>query len=322
MTTTYPQQTARWEGALLALAQEARTPAADTPAPISDRLLCDRAYRQCDAVIAEHGRTFYLASRLAPPAKRRAIRALYAFCRVTDDIVDCEQAAAPAKEAALAAWRARALSPAPPLDDLVAVALADTRRRYHVPASYCEQLIAGVARDLYPARYQTFADLATYAYRVASTVGIMSLRIIGVAPGCSEEKALPYAIKLGLALQLTNILRDVGEDWRAGRVYLPTDELAAFGLGDEDLARGQVDMRWRALMRFQIERTRTLYRQAWPCVAMFDRDGRFAVAAACALYRAILDEIEAHDYDVFNRRAHIGAWGKLRRLPGVWIRSR
>ena len=104
---------------------------------------------------------------------------------------------------------------------------------------------------------------------MASTVGIMSLRIIGVAPGCSEEEALPYAIKLGLALQLTNILRDVGEDWRAGRVYLPTDELAAFGLGDEDLARGQVDGRWRALMRFQIERTRTLYRHAWPCVAMF-----------------------------------------------------
>ena len=144
-----------------------------------------------------------------------------------------------------------------------------------------------------------------------------------------EEDAVPYVIKLGVALQVTNILRDVGQDRRSGRVYLPAEELAEYGLTEADLARGEGDSRWREFMRFQIERNRALYRDAWPCVAMFDRDGRFAVAAACALYAAILDDVEAHDYDVFGSsaarnsgRAHVSTWGKLRRLPGIWWRNK
>jgi phytoene synthase len=123
---------------------------------------------------------------------------------------------------------------------------------------------------------------------------------------------------LGVALQLTNILRDVGEDWRAGRVYLPADELAAYGLTDGDLARGKVDERWRSFARFQIARTRRLYAEAWPGIALLHSDGRFAVAAAGDLYRAILDEIEGHDCDVFHYRAHVGTRRKLRRLPCLW----
>jgi phytoene synthase len=175
-----------------------------------------------------------------------------------------------------------------------------------------------VARDLRQKRYQTFEELTAYAYGVASTVGLMSMHIIGY----SGAEALPYAIKLGVALQITNILRDVGEDWRAGRIYLPLEELAAFGLTDADVAAGRVDERWRSLMRFQIARNRRLYAEAMPGIKMLNSDGRFAVAAAGELYRAILGEIEAHDYDVFDRRAHVGAWGKLRRLPGIWWRSR
>ena len=121
---------------------------------------------------------------------------------------------------------------------------------------------------------------------------------------------------------MTNVLRDVGEDWRAGRIYLPLEELAEFGLTEDDVAQGQVDERWRALMRFQIARNRRLYDEALPGIRMLHPDGRFAVAAAGELYRAILDDIEAHDYDVFQRRAHVGAWGKLARLPGIWWRSR
>lgn len=140
--------------------------------------------------------------------------------------------------------------------------------------------------------------------------------------GFSGAEAVPYAVKLGVALQITNILRDVGEDWRAGRVYLPLDELAAYGLTESDLAAGRVDGRWRAFMRFQIDRNRRLYAEAWPGIALLGKDGRLAVAAAGELYRAILDDIEAHDYDVFNRRAHVSAWGKLCRLPGIWWRNR
>jgi phytoene synthase len=199
----------------------------------------------------------------------------------------------------------------------VAVAWADTRARYEIPQGYGDQLLAGVSRDLVQTRYQTFDDLVTYAYGVASTVGLMSMHIIGF----SNADAVAYAIKLGVALQITNILRDVAEDWQRGRVYLPQEELALFGLTEDDLDKGRVDNRWRRFMRFQIERNRQLYEEAWPGIALLNKDGRFAIAAAAELYRAILDDIEAHDYDVFSRRAHVSKWGKLRMLPGIWWRS-
>jgi phytoene synthase len=239
------------------------------------------------------------------------MRALYAFCRMSDDIVDCS---AGDVEERLAAWRRRALTPEPSSGDFVALAWADTRFRYRIPLRYAEQLIDGVARDLCQKRYRTFEEVVRYAYGVASTVGLMSMHIIGF----DGEQAIPYAIKLGIALQLTNILRDIGEDWANGRLYLPLDEVAAFGLVEADLDRGQVHDRWRAFLRFQIERNRRLYNEAHPGIALLHKDGRFAVAAASDLYRAILSDIEAHDYDVFHRRAHVNAWGKVRRLPAIW----
>ncbi len=285
--------------------------------------LLDRAYRYCESVTAFHSRTFHLASGLLPEAKRRAARALYAFCRTSDDLVD--HALGDARPA-LEAWRRRALNPQPlteqaALDDqdaLTVLAWTDTRYRFRVPLLYAQQLIEGVAADLECVRYETFDDLAEYCYRVASTVGLMSMHIIGY----TGPEAIPYAIRLGVALQMTNILRDVGEDWRNGRLYLPQQELAAFGLGESDIAAGRVDERWREFMRFQIERTRRLYNESWPGIRMLDRDGRFAIAAAAQLYRAILDDIEDHDYDNFTRRAHIGTFGKLRRLLGVWWATR
>ena len=313
MATVYPQI---WERTLLPLAYEAEHRAVTpTPVPVSDTNLLDRAYAYCDTITSTHSRTFYLATGLLPPRKRRAMRALYAFCRLSDDIVDCSQENA---EGSLAAWRRKVLVPAPPRGDLIAMAWADARLRYQIPQRYAEQLVDGVGRDLCQKRYRTFEEVVTYAYGVASTVGLMSMHIIGFA----GEQAIPYAIKLGVALQITNILRDIEEDWCTGRVYLPMDELIAYGLSEADLVRKQVDDRWRAFLRFQIERNRRLYNEARPGIALLHRDGRFAVAAASDLYRAILNDIEAHDYDVFNRRAHVSAWGKLRRLPGIWWRNR
>lgn len=307
------------ENVLLSLATEGiqNQPAAARVRPINDELLLAQAYDYCQNLTAQHSRSFFLTSGLLPPAKRRAVRALYAFCRVTDDIVD-----RPASEedvtAALNKWRQRALDTNPQPDDPVTIAWADARSHYQIPIRYAEQLVDGVARDTHQTRYQTFADLATYCYGAASTVGLMSMHIIGF----DGPEALPYAIKLGLALQLTNILRDVGEDWRNGRLYLPQEELAAFGLAEADIARGEVDDRWRAFMRFQITRNRQLYVEAWPGIGLLEADGRFAIAAAAEIYGAILEDIETHDYDVFNRRAFVSTWGKIRRLPGLWWRSR
>ena len=302
----------RWEHSLLAQAYDARRPDVDSAAVArQDTAELERAYACCDAVTRNNSRSFYLASSLVPGEKRRSLRALYSFCRVTDDIVD-----RPGEDtqATLAAWRRRAMSLNPGLDDPVAIAWTDTRLRYRIPSRYAEQLIDGVGRDLQQKRYATFEELALYAYGVASTVGLMSMHILGF----TGEEAVPYAVKLGVALQITNILRDVGEDWQAGRVYLPAEELGACGLSEEDLAAGRVDRRWREFMRFQIERNRRLYAEAWPGISMLSKDGRLAVAAAAEFYRAILKDIEAHDYDVFNRRAHVSSWGKLRRLPALW----
>ena len=222
-------------------------------------------------------------------------------------------------EESLISWRQRILAAPKPIEDnLVAVAWADTQLRYRIPHRYTEQLIDGIERDLRQTRYATFTDLATYAYGVASTVGLMSMHITGF----SGPEAIPYAVKLGVALQMTNILRDIDEDWRAGRIYLPAEELEAFGLSEADLAERQVDDRWRAFMRFQIERNRQLYREAWPGIAMLDPDGRFAIAAAAQLYQAILEDIEVNDYDIFNCRAYVSTWGKLRMLPGIWWQSK
>lgn len=312
MTTLTPHT---WEQPLLMLAREAVQSMTAISAPACDRSELGRAYAHCEALTARHSRSFFLASTFLSADKRRALRALYAFCRVTDDLVDCAGGDAVGE---LSRWRQQALTVNPPQTDRVAVAWADARLRYRIPVRYAEQLIDGVARDLVQRRYRTFDDLAAYSYGVASTVGLMSMHIIGF----SGPAAVPYAIKLGVALQLTNILRDVAEDWRAGRVYLPADELAAFELREADLAAGRVDDRWRAFMRFQIERNRRLYAEAWPGIALLHKDGRFAVAAAAGLYRAILDDIEAHDYDTFSRRAHVGGARKLSTLPGLWWRNR
>lgn len=304
-----------WERTLLDLAHEALHGEFPSAPASFDQTLLEHSYQHCESITAVNSRSFHLASRLLPVEKRRAARALYAFCRVSDDIVDRGQGDAHER---LTVWRRRATADHPPLDDLVSIAWADARLRFAVPIRYAEQLIDGVARDFEPVRYDTFEELAAYCYGVASTVGLMSMHIIGF----SGEEAIPYAIKLGVALQMTNILRDVGEDWRSGRLYLPREELAQFALSETDVAAGVVTERWRRFMHFQIERNRRLYDEAMPGIALLNPDGRFAIAAAADLYRGILDEIERNGCDNFGQRAVVSTGRKLRMLPGIWWRSK
>jgi 15-cis-phytoene synthase len=177
---------------------------ADAEAPAQPALALAHAYRLCDEITRQHSRSFFLSSQFLPAEKRRAIRALYAFCRTSDDIVDNACGAA---SRALARWVAQVRAPQPPPDDPVLLTWHDTATRYHVPPALVDELLAGLAMDLLIGRYPTFADLWLYCYRVASVVGLITLRIVG-----HEAGAAPYAVRLGVALQLTNILRDVGED--------------------------------------------------------------------------------------------------------------
>jgi phytoene synthase len=280
------------------------------------------AGRICAQITRRYSRSFALAASLLPPAKRRAVQALYAFCRVSDELADSAEARAqPGRAAqALAAWRAYALAPAvagPPPAGWPGVAPAEAwaaalafgaaRARYAIPVRYAHQLIAGITRDLRPSPCATFRDMAAYAYAVAGTVGLMSVPILGAVGPAGRPAA-----QLGMALQLTNILRDVGEDAAAGRIYLPQAELRAFGLAPADVAAGRLTDRWRDFMRFQIVRVRALYARARPGIACLHPSGRLAVHLAAALYAGILADIEAHDYDVFSRRAHVSGWQKVR----------
>jgi phytoene synthase len=272
------------------------------------------AYKQAEKVTAAHSKSFYFASGLLPVEKRSAVRALYAFCRTVDDIVD--ESSDDERETRLDYWRGMVEHASFLHNDLVAAAWADTLARYHIPRHYALQLIDGVNRDLTQSRYQTFDELATYCYGVASTVGLMSMYIVGF----NNNQAVPYAIKLGVALQMTNILRDVGEDHHNGRLYLPREELAFYGIREQDIAEGRITENWRQFMKFQIERTRQLYAESWAGIKMLEREGQLAIGAASVFYQGILDEIEKNDYDVFTRRASLSAMGKIGKIPALWVK--
>ena len=310
------QAQADWENQLLSLAGHIPHP---STRPFFSYWAGDAtlrtAYKQTEAITAAHSKSFYFASNLLPEEKRSAVRALYAFCRTVDDIVD-EVEIKKDRDFELDFWRNVVETAPASSDDLVASAWADTLVRYHIPRHYAQQLIDGVARDLFQTRYQTFDDLATYCYGVASTVGLMSMYIIGF----KNNNAVPYAIKLGVALQMTNILRDVGEDYRNGRLYLPREELVTYGVREEDIAAGRVTDAWRQFMKFQIERTRQLYEESWAGVKLLEPEGQLAVGAASIFYQGILNEIEKNDYDVFTKRASLSAFAKITRIPALWLK--
>lgn len=304
---------ARWENQLLALAGNVPHP---STRPFFSYWAGDaslrKAYAYAEEITRKHSKSFYLASQLLPEEKRSAVRALYSFCRTVDDIVD--EDTADERDAHLDYWRGVVQSAPFSDDDLVAAAWTDTLVRYYIPRHYALQLIDGVNRDMTQTRYQTFDELATYCYGVASTVGLMSMYIVGF----SSNDAVSYAIKLGVALQMTNILRDVGDDYRNGRLYLPREELALYGIRESDIAAGNMTDAWRLFMKFQIERIRQLYEEAWPGVKMLERGGQLAIGAAAVFYQGILDAIEDNDYDVFNNRASLSACEKISRIPLLW----
>jgi phytoene synthase len=241
----------------------------------------DEAYERCRVETAQWAKTFYLGTLLMPPEKRRAIWAIYVWCRRTDEIMDSPQA-------------------------------------------YLD-MIEGQRMDIRKHRYATFAELELYCYRVAGTVGLMSQAVMGLDPAYTSapwsEKPDPSkaAIALGIANQLTNILRDVGEDRSRGRIYLPQDEMSQFGYDESDLLAGKVNENWRALMAFQLARAREWFARSEEGVRWLSADARWPVWASLRLYRGILDVIERQNFDVFNRRAFVPTAGKLLDLPLSYV---
>ncbi|HTW85793.1 MAG TPA: squalene/phytoene synthase family protein [Candidatus Sulfotelmatobacter sp.] len=262
----------------------------------------------CRAIARRHSKTFYWSSLFLPAVRRRAVWAVYAFCRRADDIVD-DDAPVAQREAALDRWEraARDAFAGRPNEDPVLIALAGAVARFGVPLAPALALLRGARQDLRIQRYASYEDLREYCDLVAATVGQLVLPILGAR----DPRAERYATALGRAMQMTNILRDVGEDARLGRVYLPAEDLRRFGYSEEAIFAHALDDRFVALMRFEIARVRELYAQAEPGVAMLEPSSRFTVGVALSLYRAILERIEANGYDVFGRRAYVPLRGKL-----------
>jgi phytoene synthase len=285
----------------------------------------DEAYEACRRETARWAKTFYLGTLLLPPPKRRAIWAIYVWCRRTDELMDSPEAQAlPAAQLLdrLQAWeeRTRGFFRGQARDGLEMV-MVDTISRYPQPLQPYLDMIEGQRMDVQQHRYADFDDLRLYCYRVAGTVGLMTQAVMGLDPAytTSPWSARPdpseAALALGIANQLTNILRDVGEDRGRGRIYLPQTDLRRFGYSEAELMAGTVNDSWRALMAFQLERAREWFRRSEAGVRWLSADARWPVWTSLRLYRGILDVIERHDYDVFNHRAFVPTAGKLLDLP-------
>ncbi|XP_050228044.1 phytoene synthase 2, chloroplastic [Mercurialis annua] len=285
--------------------------------------LLSEAYDRCGEVCAEYAKTFYLGTMLMTSERRRAIWAIYVWCRRTDELVDGPNASH-ITPTALDRWEARLedLFRGRPFDMLDA-ALSDTVTKFPVDIQPFKDMIEGMRTDLKKSRYKNFDELYLYCYYVAGTVGLMSVPVMGIAPEsqAATESVYNAALALGIANQLTNILRDVGEDARRGRVYLPQDELAQAGLSDEDIFAGKVTDKWRNFMKNQIKRARMFFNEAEKGVTELSAESRWPVWASLLLYRQILDEIEVNDYNNFTRRAYVGKAKKLAFLPMAYARA-
>lgn len=283
------------------------------------------AYEQCRQETARWAKTFYLGTLLMPPAKRRAIWAIYVWCRRTDELMDSAEAQKqPVEELArrLDAWEARTRDLFNgEISDGLDLVMRDTLDRYPQPLQPYLDMIEGQRMDLHQHRYGTFADLKLYCYRVAGTVGLMTQEVMGLdpaytsAPWSESPDTSDAAVALGIANQLTNILRDVGEDRGRGRIYLPQEDLERFSYSEEELMRGELNDNWRSMMRFQVERARSWFARSEAGVRWLGPDARWPVWASLRLYRGILDVIEQANYDVFNHRAFVPRAGKLLDLP-------
>jgi phytoene synthase len=274
----------------------------------------EASYRYCQRLSRTAASSFYLAFWLLPRSKRRSMHALYAFLRRTDDLVDTDAPLAD-RHTAVQAWRESLnFALAGTYHDAMWPAVHDTVKRHGIPHDYLHAAIDGVAMDLEGRTYRSFADLEVYLDRVASVVGLSCLHVWGA----DLPAAIAPARRCGHAYQMTNILRDLSEDLPAGRLYLPLDDLGRFGCSLPDLYGGEPRQRVADLLRFEVQRTRELYKAGDELRPFLSRDGRRIFAAMTATYRALLDRIDRLGPDVLRQRPVIPKWRKLVAVGRGW----
>lgn len=290
------------------------------------------AYKYCESVTKTHAKSFYFAAKFLPKDKQRPIYALYALCRHVDDEIDeiTEESSEAEAIQAIEKWQTELENiyalveknkdlPAEKTENSVFLAWHDLLKKYKIPLELPLELMKGVLMDTRIKRYETFDELYVYCYRVASTVGLMSSEIFGYTGG---KQTLDYAEALGIAMQLTNILRDIGEDAEMGRIYLPQEDLRKFSVTEEQIFSQKYDDNFIALMKFEISRAREYYRKAEKGIPFLTSETRFTVWLALRLYSKILDQIERQNYNVFKSRAHTTKIQKILSIPAIWFEFR
>jgi phytoene synthase len=277
----------------------------------------DADYERCAEITRRSRSSFYYAFILLTAERRRALNAVYAFCRFIDDIADDESIREPAM--LLTRWREeldRVYAGVP--TRALSRALADSARRFAIPRVHFEEIIAGVEMDLSRTRYQTFEELRPYCYRVASALGLICIEIFGYR----NPSAKTYAENLGLALQLTNILRDVREDAARGRIYLPLEDLARFNVSEDEILGGVYSSNFVRLMDFEAKRARELYAAAQMALAAEDRSTLLTAEAMRLIYGALLERIIKSEYRVLDRRHRLSAPHKIYLVGRAWAETR
>ncbi len=279
------------------------------------------SYETCRRLNAEHGKTYYLATLLLPPQKRPYVHALYGFARYADEIVDDLQStlSTEAKAELLASWGQHFLDDLDRghSDDPVCRAVVDTVTRWDIPREHFEAFLHSMTMDLTVTEYADFDALHEYVYGSAAVIGLQMVPILEP----TSDAAYDYAQDLGVAFQLANFIRDVGEDLDRGRLYLPLSDLEQFGLTRADLERRVVDERVRALLQFEILRVRRLAEASRPGVALLAPSSRPCIDAARTLYIGITDAVEDIDYQVFSRRARVSVPRRLQVAAPAWLRA-
>jgi phytoene synthase len=268
-----------------------------------------------------HGKTYYLATLLLPKAKRPFVHALYGFARYADEIVDDLASTLTPQEKAevLSKWSSGVLAGLQngTSEDPVGRALVDTAKRFKIPHQHFIDFLHSIEMDLTVTQYQSYEDLLEYVYGSAAVIGLEMVPVLGY----SDDAAFESAKKLGIAFQLANFIRDVGEDLERGRIYLPLDELARFGVTRELLEKRVLTPEIIEALKFQIARVRQLQLEAAPGIAMLDKTSRPCIEAASELYCGIVDEVEAIGYDIFNKRAKTSTLRRLRVASTAYMRA-
>ncbi len=278
--------------------------------------------QKCKAITRKYGTSFYFATQFFPRETREGIYAVYAFARIPDEIVDDPAKVGKAETIAkLEEWRQQwlaAMTLGSSHDDVMN-AIVHYFYKFKIPVEEGEAFLRSMFMDEERATYENYSELEEYMYGSAGVIGLMVTRIVGY----SEEAAFPHAIKLGYAFQLTNFLRDIREDYdELGRVYMPQDEMRRFRLSNEDISDRVWDERFVDFMKFQIERNREVYREALPGIVMLAWRGRLAVRVSYVLYKAILNEVERVNYNIYKGRVRTNfrqkVWLSAKALVGVY----